>query len=154
MKTFRLRAVFCVLSFALIRLSLKLLAQTPFSDPFTEATLNPGWTLQSPNPDGSYQMTGTSLNITASWNDGGSDLYSGTDYNAPRLFQPVNPSLDWIIETGFAFAPGNNYQGAGLLLAVTNGVFTEDANFSRIAERAYYPNAGGNVIRSEGSCVS
>lgn len=136
---------------ALLLLPLGLCAQVPFSDIFTEATLNPAWTLESPNPDSSYQMTGSGISVTASWNDGGSDLYSGTEYYAPRLLQPVNPSLDWVIETEFTFSPGNNYQGAGILLAVTNGVFTNDNQINRIAERAYYPDGGGSVIRADGT---
>ena len=129
------------------------MAQVPFSDTFTAATLNPTWTLESPNPDSSYQMTGNGISITASWNDGGSDLYSGSDYNAPRLLQPVDSSLDWIIETGVAFSPTDNYQGAGILLANTNELFVNDNQFARIAERAYYPDGGGDVIRSDGAYV-
>lgn len=132
--------------------TLSLNAQTPFSDVFTEATLNPGWALEEPNPNSSYQMTGSNLLITASWN-GGSDLYSGTDYSGSRVLQAVNPALDWVIETGFSFAPANNYQGAGILLATNNGIFTAQNDFNRIAERAYYPAGGGSVIRSEGAYV-
>jgi hypothetical protein len=151
MKTFRLHGIHYVQLLAFMGLSLKLFAQTPFSDTFTGPTLNPGWTLESPNPDSSYQMTGSSLNLTASWNAGGSDLYSGSNYNAPRLLQPVDPSADWIIETGFAFSPTDDYQGVGLLLATTNGVFPGVSSFNRISEWAYYPNGGGSVIRSVGA---
>src|SRR5580698_7010554 len=94
--TFLLFYIFRICLPAFLLLPLPLVAQVPFSDTFTVATLNPAWTLESPNPDSSYQMTGNGISITASWNDGGSDLYSGTDYNAPRLLQPVDPSLDWI----------------------------------------------------------
>ncbi len=154
MKVKLCQGISCLFQMALLNASIYTLqAQTPFSDVFTEGSLNPAWTLEEPNPDSSYQMTGSSLQITASWNDGGSDLYSGTDYSATRVLQPVNPALDWIIETGFSFSPGNNYQGAGILLADTNGIFTNDLQFSRVAERAYYPDAGGSVIRSEGSYV-
>lgn len=138
--------------------SLQLLAQAPFSDTFSDPTLNPGWRFETPNPDSSYDMTGSSININASWNDGGSDLYGedpdGPNFAAPRLLQPVDPSLDWIIETGFSFSPTDNYQDAGLLLADTNGMFSSGADFDRIAMRAYYPDAGGNVIRSVGSYVA
>lgn len=154
MKKFCRPAFNCLSLIFFLGLSLKLTAQTPFSDTFNESALNLSWTLESPNPDSNYQMTGSNLTITASWNLGGSDLYSGTEFAAPRLLQPVDPSLDWIIETEFAFAPGNNYQGAGLLLATTNGAFTSQNNLSRVAERAYYPNGGGSVIRSEGAYVA
>ena len=145
-----IRSTFCLFLCS----ALPLLAQVPFSDNFTGATLNPAWTLESANPDSSYQMTGNGISITASWNDTGSDLYSGTEYNASRLLQPIDPSLDWIIETEFNFSPTDNYQGAGILLATTNGTFINDNQFSRIAERAFYPNSGGNVIRSDGSYVA
>jgi len=142
-----------LLSLAFLTQSSNLRAQAPFSDTFTEASLNPAWTFENPNPDSSYAMTGTSLNIIASWDGGGSDLWSGSNLKAPRLLQPVDPSLDWIIETGFGFSPGHDYQGAGLLLARTNQLFSNDADFTRIAERAFYPNGGGNVIRSVGGYV-
>lgn len=71
-----------------LALPLPLLAQVSFSDTFTEASFNPGWTLESPNLDSIYQMTGSNLTITASWNLRGSDLYSGSNFNAPCLLQP------------------------------------------------------------------
>ena len=139
---------------SVIAIPFRLWAQIPFSETFTNMALNPGWTLESPNPASTYQLTGSALNISASWDNGGSDLYSGTEFNAPRLLQPVDPNSDWVIETELAFTPANNYSGAGVLLASTNGAFTAQDNFSRIAERAYYPNGGGEVIRSAGAYVS
>jgi hypothetical protein len=69
------------------------------------------------------------------------------------LLQPVNPALDWVIQTEFSFSPTGDYQGAGILLANTSGAFSGTANFNRIAERAYYPGGGGSVIRSVGNYV-
>src|SRR5581483_1545706 len=91
----------------------------------------------------SMQLNGTTLNITAAWANGGSDLYSGSDYNAPRLLQPVNPSANWLVETKFDFAPGNNFESAGILLATTTGAFSTPSQYSRSIER--YANPGGGV---------
>ena len=126
---------------------------TLFSETFTNLTFNPGWRFTSPNPASSNWLDGTALTILASWQNGGSDLYSGTDYAAPRLLQPVAPWLNWFVEAKFDFSPGNNYQGAGILLADTNGAFQADSDLDRIAERAFYPNAGGPVIRAGGMYV-
>jgi hypothetical protein len=118
----------------------------PISDDFTNNTYYAGWTLSELNPSSTASLTGAALDIEASATNGGSDLYSGSNYRASRLLQPVDPALDWIIETKFYFNPQNNYSGAGLLLATTNGAFTGDTNFARMGERAFYPNAGGSVI--------
>ena len=118
----------------------------PVSDDFTNNTYYAGWTLFEPNTSSTAMLTGSALDIEASAANGGSDLYNGSNYEASPLLQPVDPALDWIIETKFYFNPQNNYSGAGLLLATTNGPFTGDNNFARMAERAFYPNAGGSVI--------
>ena len=57
---------------------------------------------------------------------------------APRLpCSQFDPSLDWSIETEVQFAPGNNYQGAGLLLPTTNGaIFNGNSQqFTALRER-------------------
>ena len=118
----------------------------PVADDFTNNSYYAGWTLTEPNPSSSATLTGSALDVEASAANGGSDLYNGSNYEASRLLQPVDPNLDWIVETKFYFNPQNNYSGAGILLATTNGLFTGDNNFARIAERAFYPNAGGSVI--------
>lgn len=123
----------------------------PFSDQFSGTTLNPGWTVVTPNPASTVGLTGSGdLQIVASPLNGGSDLYPGSNYNAPVILQPINPSLNWTIETEISFDPTNNYQGAGILLATTTSPFTSTSQFSRIAERAFYPNGGGNVVEGAG----
>jgi hypothetical protein len=129
-------------------------AGEPVADDFTNISYNAVWTLSELNTNCTAALTGSALDIEASPLGGGSDLFSGTDYKAVRLLQPVNPARDWIIETKFYFNPADDYSGAGLLLATTNGAFTGDTNFDRIAERAFYPNAGGSVIRAGGNYVA
>jgi hypothetical protein len=122
----------------------------PVSDDFTNNSYYAGWTFVNLNTNSTATLTGTDLDIEASPLNGGSDLYSGSNYKAPRLLQPVDPNADWIVETKFYFNPQNNYSGAGILLATTNGAFTGDNNFARMGERAYYPDAGGSVIGVSG----
>lgn len=122
----------------------------PVSDDFTNNTYYAGWTFVDLNTNSTGSLTGSNLDIEASPLDGGSDLYSGSNYKAPRLLQPVDPNADWIVETKFYFDPQNNYSGAGILLATTNGPFNGDTNYARMGERAFYPNAGGSVIGVNG----
>jgi hypothetical protein len=141
-----LLTVLAVISFA----TSTLYAQVPFSEDFNGTSLDARWTVVNLNPDSSVQLTGTNLNIVASYNDGGPDLYNGSNHNAPRLFQPVDTNLDWTIETKFDFAPTDNYQDAGLLSADTNGVITDDSQCDRLAMRSFYPDGGGEVVRAHG----
>jgi len=122
----------------------------PVSDDFTNNSYYAGWTFVDLNTNSTSTLTGSNLDIEASPLDGGSDLYSGSNYKAPRLLQPVDPNADWIVETKFYFNPQNNYSGAGILLATTNGAFSGDNNFARMGERAFYPDAGGSVIGVNG----
>jgi hypothetical protein len=122
----------------------------PVSDDFTNSNYYAGWNFVDLNTSSTATLTGTNLDIEASPLNGGSDLYSGSNYKAPRLLQAIDPNADWIVETKFYFNPQNNYSGAGILMATTNGAFSGDNNFARIGERAYYPDAGGSVIGVNG----
>jgi hypothetical protein len=127
---------------------------SPFSDQFSGTTLNPGWTVVTPNPASAVALTGTGdLQIVASPLNGGSDLFPGSNYNAPVILQPINSSLNWTVETEINFDPTNNYQGAGILLATTTSPFTSASQFNRIAERAFYPNGGGNIVEGAGGSI-
>lgn len=118
------------------------------SDEFSGTALNAAWTITSPNPSSSVGLTGTgALRLSASPANGGSDL--GGNYNAPRVLQSTDGVTDWMIETKFDFSPTNDYQGAGILLKTG----PNDTDVSRIAERAYFPGGGGNVVRSVGGYV-
>jgi hypothetical protein len=125
-------------------------AQLPFSDDFSGPNLSAGWTFESLNPASGYQFTPSGLVITASSANGGSDLYAGSNHNGPRLLQPVDTNADWTVETEVSFSPSDDFQGAGILLAKTNGTFSSDTDFMRLIERDYYPLGGGNVILSSG----
>ena len=62
--------------------------QTLFSDSFSGTTLNPSWIVVNPNPAGIIQLNGNGeLLMKASALNGGSDLWPGTNYNAPRILQ-------------------------------------------------------------------
>jgi hypothetical protein len=120
------------------------------SDEFSGSSLNAAWTITSPNPASSVGLTGSgALRLTASPANGGSDL-GGPNYNAPRVLQSMGGGSDWIIETKFDFSPTTDYQGAGLLLKTGSN----DNDVWRIAERAFYPGGGGNVVRSVGGYVA
>ena len=115
------------------------------------SALNAGWTVVSSNPASSVQIVpGAGLEVTASALNGGSDLFSGTNLNAPVVLRSIDPALNWTIETKLDFSPTDNYQGAGILLATTTSPFTSTDQFNRIAERAFYPNGGGDIVEGAG----
>jgi hypothetical protein len=144
-------SISATLATALCLASLPARAQ-PFSDNFSGKTLNPGWTVASPNPDSSYGLTGKGdFNLTASPLNGGSDLYPTTNYNAPVLLQPVPATDNWTISTELLLQPTNNYQSAGMLLATQPGFFTDVSQFLRVAEHVFYPP---QFPSGEGVCVS
>lgn len=120
----------------------------PFSDNFAGKTLNPGWTVVSPNPASSVGLNGHgSADLNASALNGGSDLFDQTNYNAPVILQSVPGGDNWTISTEVLFSPSNNYQSAGVLLAYQAGGFSSTSQFDRAVEHAYYPDGGGEVVR-------
>ncbi|VVB97603.1 S-layer protein [uncultured archaeon] len=119
-----------------------------FSDDFSGSKLSPGWTVINNNDDSDVFLTGTGyLQMKASPKNGGSDYSNRSNYNALRILQPV--SGDWIIETRMDFSPTDNYQGAGIMICFED--IPESNTCNRIAERAFYPNEGGSVIKSVGN---
>ena len=118
--------------------------QIPFSEDFTNATYNPNWIWHNSYSGSSNLLTGTALRIVASWQNGGSDLYWGSNSNAPCLFQPVNPHLDWIAETKIGISATNNAQGAAFVLA--NGSSNESP-FSAIRVADQMCDGNGNNVR-------
>lgn len=127
--------------------ALHLSAQTPFSDDFGGSVINAGWLLFTPNTADSISLTGSGeLLLFASPLNGGSDLYSGTNYNAPRFLQPVDTAdHNWTIETKLRFNPTNFYQGAGLAIQFSDDPH-DSISTNRITERKYYPAEGGNDV--------
>ena len=117
------------------------------SDEFDDAALGRQWTVVSPNPASTISMTGTALQVVAApW----SDYWGGMNFNAPRVLQRV--SGDWTIETKLTFSPTSDYQGAGIMLCFEGDPVSSNGCW-RIAERAFYPGGGGNVVRSVGGYV-
>lgn len=94
-----------------------LTSQTPFSDEFDD--LNPRWEWVDLVGNCSYSLTHTLGSLTVNvpgaseWGTG-HDLWWLTNYNAPRLLQPVQG--DFVIETTVSADPQHNYQAAGLLV--------------------------------------
>lgn len=110
----------------------------PFSDTFTkDKALNPGWTLALPNPASSYTLSKKGLLLDGSGQNGGSDLWPSTNYNASLLLQPVDPSLDWTITIREKFSPLNYYAGAGIVLTTQTSGFTTSSVFHRFEYANY-----------------
>jgi hypothetical protein len=108
------------------------------------------WVTVSPNPDSSVATTETgALRIAAAPTNGGSDYFPTTSLNAPRVLQRVQG--DWTVETRLNFAPFANYQGAGVMMCFDSA--PESSGCRRIAERAFRPEDGGQVVRAIGSNV-
>ena len=88
--------------------------QHMFSDEFNGTLLNPGWIIVSPNPDCQVQLTGAGeLLLRASPLYGGSELNSGTNFNAPRILQPI--CGNWTIEAKYHANLTHDWQFAAIL---------------------------------------
>ncbi len=108
-------------------------AQEPFSDKFTKDTaLNPGWTLEQPNPANYESLSRKGLLLDTSDLNGGSDLWCGSNnFNATVLLQPIASAANWTVQTTMNFSPQYLYSGAGLLLAQQTTGFTCASEFHR-----------------------
>lgn len=110
----------------------------PFSDHFTkDKTLNAGWTLELPNSASSFALSKKGLMLDGSGQNGGSDLWPTTNYNASLLLQPIKPSLNWTITIKEKFSPVNYYQGAGIVLTTQTSGFTSSSVFHRFEYANY-----------------
>ena len=104
----------------------------PFSDNFAkDQSLNARWTLAEPNAASGYKLGGSGLLLDSSAQNGGSDLWPTTNYDASLLLQPVTPSLNWTITTKVSFQVTNNYMGAGLVLTTQTNGFNSGSSFHR-----------------------
>jgi hypothetical protein len=128
-----------------------------FSDDFSGSTLSSRWIVINKNSDSNISLTGTGiLRMNASPMNGGSDYYNRSNYNALRILKSLSEfnylSGDGIVETKMTFSPTNNYQGAGIIICFEDT--PDSTTCERAAERAFYPNEGGSVVRSAGTYVS
>jgi Beta xylosidase C-terminal Concanavalin A-like domain len=120
----------------------------PFSDNFTEdSALKAGWILYEPNPASSFTIGADGLLLEASGQNGGSDLWFGTNYGASLLLQPISSSANWTIVTHFFFSPTIDFQAAGLVLTMQPGGFTHLSKFHRF-ELSYQNRQNGLGIAS------
>lgn len=104
----------------------------PFSDNFrTDSGLNAGWTLAEPNAASTYSLGKKGLLLDASGQNGGSDLWPFTNYDASLLLQPIDAKLNWTITVKVPFQITNNYMGAGIVLTTQTGGFTSSSAFHR-----------------------
>ena len=107
-------------------------AQKPFSDSFTkDMVIDPRWIVSEPNSASGISIGKKGLLLDASGQNGGSDLWPSTNYNASLLLQPINPALDYTITTNIKFAAIDNYTGAGLVLTTQTTGFTRASVFHR-----------------------
>jgi hypothetical protein len=128
-------------------LTANLFSQMLFSDSFNGPSLNPNWIIINPNPASLVQLNGfDELSLKASASNGGSDLYSGTNFKGPRIVQPLDTSKhNWMIETKLRFAPSNDYQGAGFIF-YTKPSLADSSAIVRGMERKFFPTQGGQAL--------
>ena len=117
-----------------------LASQTLFQDEFDSDNLNPRWDWVDLQEDCSYSLTDKPGFLTVDVSDStgrenGHDLFWLTNFNAPRLLQPVHS--DFLIETKLAADPEYNYQAAGLV------VWQDTWHYVRLERNAWW---GGSVF--------
>ena len=120
-------------------------AQMPISDDFSNPTLGSQWFVMAPLAP-SYVSTSERpgfLRLSATVLNGSADYCSCDNWNAVRVLQ--NCSGDWTMETRMISHPSYNYNGSGIFAYFPG---PSDSSAFRIAERAYYPSGGGQVVRS------
>jgi hypothetical protein len=126
-------------------------SQVLTSDSFNNATINSNWFFISPNPAGYHHLTGGGeLLIYAAGTNGGSDLYSGTNFNAPRLLQAIDTANhNFQIDTRLRFNPTLHWQSAGIVFQLSKDSTLGDA-CARIVNR--YDYTGTQAVGGEGTC--
>ena len=131
--------------------SLNGFSQVLTSDSFNNATVNNKWFFISPNPDGYFKLTGNGeLLMYAAGTNGGSDLYSGSNFNAPRLLQAIDTANhNFQIDTRLRFNPTLHWQSAGIAFQLTKDS-TLGGACVRIVNR--YDYSGTQAVGGEGTC--
>jgi len=86
----------------------------PDAESFGKSTLNPVWNWTDPNSDCSYRLNRPYGTLTITVPRGENELYTGENYDAPRLLRPATG--DFAIETAVRVGADDNFEGAGLLV--------------------------------------
>src|SRR5690606_4555944 len=115
-KKFKLnmKNVFILIAISLIGL-LQLNAQSLKSDDFSSNNLD-NWIIVNPNRSSTVGIVNGDLQMKASILNGGSDLWSTTNHNAPRILQSVDPCGNFKVETKLKVSFSQAYQGAGIII--------------------------------------
>ncbi len=139
-----------------------------YSDDFTkDATIGPGWTVEQPNSSSRTTLTAGGLSLVASGQNGGSDFWPRSNYNASLLLRPLPASGDWVATTEIDYDPSNDFSGAGLVLTTQLSGFSETSLFHRFEyERNHFHDSpsrgvedfsnlsgGGSIIRFSGTTI-
>lgn len=124
-----------------------------FSDPFTNS-LNPQWQWVDPVGDVGRSLSARPgfLKIVV---PAGRDLYSGTNFNAPRLLQSLDGDFVISVTVDFtANATGGTFQGAGLIAWQDTQTFSKmiavNRNGTNSIEFDDGPDVLGGVSRAPG----
>jgi hypothetical protein len=136
------------LSFGVLATTATAQAAEPFSDSFTkDLSLRSGWILSLPNPASRYAIGPQGLMLEASGENGGSDLWLGTNFKASLLLQPISPTANWTIVTRLLFSPEIDFQAAGIILTKEIDGFTRASRFHRF-ELSYQNGHHGLAVSS------
>jgi hypothetical protein len=138
-----------------------------YSDDFTkDAAIGPEWTIVQPNPLSRTTLTADGLSLVASGQNGGSDFWPRSNYNASLLLRPL-PAGDWVATTAIDYDPSNDFSGAGLILTTELSGFSGTSPFHRFEyERNHFQNSpsrgvedfsnllgGGSIIPFSGTTI-
>jgi gliding motility-associated-like protein len=104
---------------------LQLNAQSLKSDDFSNNNLD-NWIVVNQNPSSTVGIVNGDLQMKASIANGGSDLWSTTNHNAPRILQRVDPCGNFKVETKLKVDFSKAYQGAGIIIVRGQQANSED----------------------------
>ena len=120
------------------------------SDEFNENILSPDWTWIDPLGDCTYNLTANPGYLRINANTGEHDLWSYTNYNSPRILQPIDEEVT-NIETRVVCNPISVTQGAVLLVwGDLNNVLKLERLHGITSRRDSYPGTETDFIRFDG----
>ena len=108
-----------------------------FSDHFSSATLEDGWHWVDPAGDCEHDLTHSQGAVRIGAPGNGHDLYTVSNFDAPRLVFPITGDFD--IWTRVEIDGWMNYQGAGLL------VWHDTRNYVRLEQAHGYGEEGIHI---------